>query len=243
MQKVSARGLAEIAAHEGIVDAPYFDSAGVLTLGIGHTASAGPPDPAKNRRIYAISEIMDIFARDIAKFEARVRKAFTRPLTQAQFDAAVSFDFNTGGIDRATWVKQFNAGNISAARASFMNWRKPAEIIPRRQKERALFFDGKYSSDGYATVYPANQSGQVLWARGQRINVMDLMDRPIPPAPPADKPRTVPPSVALPTQETAPEASGGGRKGILAAVVLALAATAAWFSKGICELTGFFCGG
>lgn len=214
MQKVSARGLAEIAAHEGIVDAPYKDSVGVWTVGIGHTASAGPPDPAKGRRIYAVSEIMDIFARDIAKFEARVRKAFTRPLTQAQFDAAVSFDFNTGGIHKATWVKQFNAGEDSAARASIMNWRKPAEIIPRRQKERDLFFNGKYSSDGFATLYPANQAGQVLWARGQRVNVLSLMDAPAPPAPPADKPRTVQPSVPLPIPEPAPVARSGWLAGL-----------------------------
>lgn len=206
MQKVSARGLAEIAAHEGIVDAPYKDSVGVWTIGIGHTASAGPPDPAKGRRIYAVSEIMDIFARDIAKFEARVRKAFTRPLTQAQFDAAVSFDFNTGSIDKATWVKQFNAGDISGARKSIMNWRKPAEIVPRRQKERDLFFDGKYSSDGFATLYPANQAGQVLWARGQRVNVLSLMDASLPPA---EKPRTIQPSVPLPTPEPAPVPSAG----------------------------------
>lgn len=243
MQKVSARGLAEIAAHEGIVDAPYKDSVNVWTIGIGHTASAGPPDPAKNRRVYAVSEVMDIFARDIAKFEARVRKAFTRPLTQAQFDAAVSFDFNTGGIHKATWVKQFNAGNISAARASFMNWRKPAEIIPRRQKERALFFDGEYSSDGYATVYPANQSGQVLWARGQRINVMELMDRPIPPAPPADEPEPVRPPEPAPDDQPTPAPLPRPRAGIMGIIIAGLAALGAWVASGWCDVVGLFCGG
>lgn len=214
--KVSHEGLAEIAAHEGIVDAPYKDSKGIWTLGVGHTASAGAPDPAKNRRVYAVSEVMDIFARDIAKFEARVNRAFTRPLTQAQFDAAVSFDFNTGSINKATWVKQFNAGDIAAARKSIMNWRKPAEIIPRREKERDLFFNGKYSSNGYATLYPANQSGQVLWSRGQRVNVMALMNAPIPPA---GKPRDVQPSIPLPKPETAPQPSAGW----LAALIKAIA--------------------
>ena len=189
MQKVSQRGLAEIAAHEGIVNYPYKDSVGVWTVGIGHTASAGAPDPAKNKREFSVAEVMDIFARDVAKFEARVRSAFTRPLTQAQFDAAVSFDFNTGAIHKATWVKKFNAGDMAGAKKSFMDWRKPAEIIPRRQKERDLFFDGKYSSNGFATLYPANLSGQVLWSRGQRVNVLSLMDAPITPAP---KPTSAP---------------------------------------------------
>lgn len=192
MQKVSARGLAEIAAHEGIVDAPYKDSVGIWTLGVGHTASAGLPDPAKNRRIYALNEIMTIFSRDIAKFEARVRNAFTRTLTQEQFDAAVSFDFNTGAIHKATWVKKFNAGDIAGARKSIMDWRKPKEIIPRREKERDLFFGGKYSGNGTAMLYPANQAGQVLWDKGQRVNVLALLNKPAPaPAPkPAQPPAT-----------------------------------------------------
>lgn len=179
--KVSTKGLVEIATHEGIVNAPYKDSVGVWTVGIGHTASAGAPDPSKERREYSVTEIMDIFARDIAKFERRVQKAFTKPLTQAQFDAAVSFDFNTGAIDRATWVKKFNAGDTAGARKSIMDWRKPAEIIPRRQKERDLFFDGKYSNNGYANLYPANSKGQVLWSRGQRVNVAKLMNASEPP--------------------------------------------------------------
>jgi lysozyme len=51
--KVSTRGLAEIASHEGIVTSRYKDSVGVWTLGIGHTASAGSPDPEnKQARIH-----------------------------------------------------------------------------------------------------------------------------------------------------------------------------------------------
>lgn len=210
MQKVSQRGLAEIAAHEGIVNYPYFDSVGVRTVGIGHTAAAGEPDPAKNLRAFSVAEIMDIFARDIAKFEARVRKAFTRPLTQEQFDAAVSFDFNTGAIDRATWVKKFNAGDVVGARKTIMDWRKPKEIIPRRQKERDLFFDGKYSGNGYATLYPANSAGRVLWARGERVNVLSLMNAPTPPksvSPAPSVPSPAPKPVPKPTP--APEPSGG----------------------------------
>jgi lysozyme len=188
--KVSKRGLAEIASHEGIVNYPYFDSVGVRTVGIGHTVNAGPPDPSKNLREFSVSEIMDIFARDVGKFEKRVNAAFKRPLTQEQFDAAVSFDFNTGGIHRASWVDHFNAGNMAAAKKAFMNWSKPSEIIPRRKKERDLFFDGKYSSNGYANLYPATAAGRVLWNRGKRVNVLELMGaRPIVPKPsPQGKP-------------------------------------------------------
>lgn len=172
---VSARGLAEIASHEAIVTSKYKDSVGVWTIGIGHTASAGHPDPKAVQGKLALDDIMEIFASDIKRFEDRVRKAFTVALTQEEFDAAVSFDFNTGGIDRATWVKQINAGERDAARQSFMNWCKPKAIIPRRQKECDLFFDHIYANDGFVNVYPATSNGKVLWAKGKRVKVDTLV--------------------------------------------------------------------
>lgn len=172
--KISSQGLAEIAAHEGIVTSRYKDSVGVWTIGIGHTVNAGHPDPRVLHRDLSLKEIMEIFARDIGKFEARVNRAFKQGLSQSQFDAAVSFDFNTGAIHRATWVKQFNAGHIKSARKSFMNWRKPVEIIPRRQKECNLFFDGKYSGNGMVNTYPATSSGKVEWSKGNRMKLPAL---------------------------------------------------------------------
>ena len=169
--KVSERGLAEIAAHEGLVMSKYKDSVGVWTIGIGHTKSAGQPDPEAVTGELTINAIMEIFARDIAKFERRVEKAFTRKLTQSQFDAAVSFDFNTGAIHRATWVKKFNLGDEKNAKKSFMAWRKPPEIISRRKKERELFFNGVYSANGYVNVYPASKSGKVIWGQGRRMSL------------------------------------------------------------------------
>src|SRR5690554_8022217 len=101
--KVSDRGLAFIAGHEGVVPYPYRDSVGVWTFGIGHTASAGAPNPAGMTRGVErpLEEVFATFRRDIAKFEARVNAAVKVPLAQHEFDALVSFDFNTGGIHRA----------------------------------------------------------------------------------------------------------------------------------------------
>ena len=175
--KTSQRGLAEIAAHEGIVLSKYKDSVGVWTIGIGHTKNAGAPDPMTIKSDLPLKDVMEIFARDIAKFEKRVSKAFKRKLTQSQFDAAVSFDFNTGGIQRASWVKLFNSGNDQSARRAFMKWRKPREIIPRRQAECDLFFDGQYSGDGTANVYSATSKGKVLWSSGRKVRLPELSQR------------------------------------------------------------------
>lgn len=172
--KTSERGLAEIASHEGIVMSKYKDSVGVWTIGIGHTKNAGAPDPEKLKDALSLDKIMQIFASDIKKFENRVLSAFTRTLSQAQFDAAVSFDFNTGGILRASWVKQFNKGDDQAARHSFMKWRKPREIIPRRQAECDLFFDSRYSGNGKVNVYRATSKGRVMWSSGKQVQLPNL---------------------------------------------------------------------
>ena len=150
---ISTRGLLEIAEHEGIVPAPYLDSVGVWTWGIGHTAAAGGPDPAKMARAMpqdvdaAVMAAIEQFAVDVRGYVARVNEAIRVPLAQHQFDALVSFDFNTGGIHRAKLTTAINAGEPDAAR-HFMGWLRPPEIRKRRTAEIALFRTGDYAANG-----------------------------------------------------------------------------------------------
>lgn len=195
---VSDAGLMEIISHEGIVLTPYYDSVGVLTWGVGHTAKAGDPLPSRQwGRVATVKEVFEVFRKDMERYAAQVRLEFPKGLTQAQFDAAVSFHFNTGAIHKATWVKKFNAGDIAGARKSFMDWRKPPEIIPRRKREFDLFFSGKYSGGGKATVYPANASGTVQWTQGKVIDLKAALLG-AQPAPQPAKP------IPAPTPATAP---------------------------------------
>ena len=107
-----------------------------------------------------------------------VAEVFDRfDLSEEQFGAALSFHYNTGGIRRATWVKRWKAGDIAAARRTFMNWSKPPSIIPRRRKERDLFFDGVWSSDGTATVYPVRKpSYRPDWGRAQGVDIKPVLE-------------------------------------------------------------------
>lgn len=175
--RTSARGMVEIAAHEGIVSMPYRDSVGIWTVGVGHTAGAGAPDPKDLPRAYAqpMARIMDIFARDLAKFEARVNRYVRVPLEQHEFDALVSFDFNTGGIHRARLTGLLNAGNRQGAAEAFMGWTRPKEIIGRRKLEQKLFRTGQYHANGRATVYHADASGRILWRSGRTVDVLTLL--------------------------------------------------------------------
>jgi len=115
--------------------------------GVGHTAAAGPPTPVAGMTITR-EEAYAILARDLPRYERRVEAAMGA-LPQAAFDGAVSFDFNTGAIHRASWVKAYRAGNSTAARQSLMQWTKAggrtvAGLVRRREAEARLIFDGAY---------------------------------------------------------------------------------------------------
>lgn len=177
MQTVSLNGRLELLSHEAIVLDPYLDSVNVPTIGAGHTKAAGDPVPVIGGTAITLTTALKIFTKDLADYERDVRAAFTVPLTAEQFDAAVSFHYNTGGIYRASWVKHVNSGDRVKARKAFMNWRKPKEIIPRRQKERDLFFDGTYTCSDFVSVYRASKMGQVQWSGGRKENARELLTK------------------------------------------------------------------
>ena len=180
--RVSDKGIAFLVAHEGVVPGPYLDSVGVWTWGVGHTAAAGAPIPSAMPRGMpadldaALREVFMVFRRDLAKYEADVERALGRtPAAQHEFDAAVSFHFNTGAIGRASWVDLWKRGQkADAARSMLANWRKPAEIIGRRTAERDLFLTGSYGTDK-ATVWQVNRDGKIVWKQARRLSQDDIL--------------------------------------------------------------------
>lgn len=166
--RTSLKGILEIAEHEGIVPAPYRDSVGVWTYGVGHTAAAGGLDPREMNSEMptgaalerAIDHAIATFREDLVKYEDRVNAAINVPLKQHEFDALVSFDFNTGGIHRANLTKQINAGDKSGA--GFMGWLRPPEIKGRRMAEQRLFRTGDYDHNGdRIPIWRTNGAGRL----------------------------------------------------------------------------------
>ena len=149
--KTSEKGVAFIAAHEGVVTRAYRDAAGVWTIGVGHTAAAGAPVPARGM-VMTRAEALALLRRDLPRYERRVEKALPTA-TQTVFDGAVSFDFNTGAIGRASWVRALRQGDAQQTRARLMLWNKAGgRVLPglvrRRKAEAALILDGDYGDTG-----------------------------------------------------------------------------------------------
>lgn len=172
--QLSTRGAQMMIGAEAIVLSPYWDSARppVLSIFVGHTKAAGPPDPSTLWYVKSsIGQAIAVFEGDVPAYEVGVRRAFTRPLSQAQFDAATDFNYHTGRIETANWVKLYNAGRDADAEQSLIaNWRsQPA----RTALERKLFFDGYYPPLGTALLVPANGRGQLNWHAVTRIDISD----------------------------------------------------------------------
>lgn len=195
------RGLLALIRHEGVVPGPYLDVKDVWTFGIGHTAAAGSPDPARMPRGMpadldaGIREAFRLFRSDLAAYGAEVQRAVKVPLAPHEFDALVSFHYNTGGIAKAALTRHLNAGNRAAAAAAFMGWLKPAAIRSRREAERDLFARGIYPT-GTIPVWSVDRNGRVDFSRPIRrlgeVEALGLLRPTGAPMPPPAQPATPP---------------------------------------------------
>lgn len=141
--RLSRKGLEALVREEGLRLAPYNDSAGHATIGVGHLIHHGPVTAADRARYrgFTRADALEVLRQDVRRFEAAVDGALRRLPLQGQFDAMVSLAFNIGpgGFASSTVVRRFNAGDRRGAADAFLMWRVPSELLPRRRRERAMF--------------------------------------------------------------------------------------------------------
>jgi len=174
MSKITVKVMMEIISHEAIICEAYSDSKNIWTWGVGVTSKSGHGVERYKDNPQSIARVIEVFEWLLReKYAPDVLRAFKgHDLTDAQFTAALSFHYNTGAILKASWVKSWLAGNRDKARAEIMNWTKPKELWERRRKERDLFFDGKWSADGKATVFQVRKPSYApSWSSAKRIDV------------------------------------------------------------------------
>lgn len=128
---------------DGMVEA-YLCPAGVWTIGYGHTKGV-----FKGQKITK-EECEDLLKDDLIEFADYVKAAVKVPLTQAQFDALVSFTYNLGpgNLKISALLRKLNAKDYEGAAAQFANWNKATVngklvalpgLTRRRTAEAALF--------------------------------------------------------------------------------------------------------
>lgn len=140
--KTSEAGKIFIKEKEGLRLEAYRCSAGVLTIGYGHTG--GDVDPGmkitpEQAEVYFLKDLEN-------KAERYVNRYVKVKLTQGQFDALVSFTFNlgAGNLLKSTLLKLLNTGDYAGAAEQFERWTKSGGkitpgLVKRRREEKEMF--------------------------------------------------------------------------------------------------------
>ena len=113
------------------------------TIGWGQTG----PDVKYGVR-WTQEEADRALAKEVDDVGVRVNQCLTREPTQDQFDAMVSFAYNTGlaNFRTSTLLKKFNAGDVAGAQGEFARWiyaqGKVLNGLVKRRKWEARLFSG-----------------------------------------------------------------------------------------------------
>ena len=144
--KLNEQGYNLICEFEGLLLKPYLCSAKVPTIGYGNTYYPNGKkvtlldDPITKEYAFEIyKEVADRFAK-------KVSAMLKVEVTQNQFNALVSFNYNTGALSTSTLLKKVNANpNDETITTEFKKWiRAGGKIVKglviRREKESNLYF-------------------------------------------------------------------------------------------------------
>jgi lysozyme len=152
--KMGPHGLAVVKAFESCMAAvkakpgyfaAYVDPVGVLTIGWGHTNHHLPKFDGGT--VWSQAQCDAALAGDMAIFEAHVNRLAKVPLEQHEFDALVSWAYNTGGPSTASLWTLLNSGDKASIPANLAQWNKGGGRVlaglTRRRKAEGLLFQGK----------------------------------------------------------------------------------------------------
>lgn len=155
--RISPTGLAIVKAFEGCLAPvpgrpgyfkPYVDPVGVLTIGYGHTNHHEPKFTSST--IWSQQQCDEALAGDMATFETHVARQAKVALTQYEFDALVSWSYNTGGPSTATLWRKLNAGDKASVPRELAKWNrgggKVLNGLTRRRKSEGELFAGNVAA-------------------------------------------------------------------------------------------------
>jgi lysozyme len=105
--RTSPKGVALIKEFEGLRLQSYYCASGVLTIGYGSTGQHVYPGQVISEEVAE-----DLLRLDLGRFEDGVRELVKVDITTHEFDALVSFSFNTGvaALEHSTLLRRLNAG-------------------------------------------------------------------------------------------------------------------------------------
>jgi lysozyme len=133
---LSVAGASGIVYHEGTVGKVYLDPVGIPTVCVGHTRTVTKADVGKDMS----AQCAQLLVSDTKAAQSAVGRLVLVPVTQAQYDALVSFTFNVGegNLRSSTLLLKLNSYDCHGAAAEFPRWNKArGKVLPGLVKRRA----------------------------------------------------------------------------------------------------------
>jgi lysozyme len=138
---ISHNGLEFLIRQEGKRLAPYKDSAGKLTIGVGHLIKQG-----EHFDFITDAQCEELLKNDLATTENAINRYVKVKINQNQFDALCSLVFNigTGAFYTSSVLRFLNKNWIEDAADAFLLYKNAGGafskgLYARRQRERELF--------------------------------------------------------------------------------------------------------
>lgn len=150
MMQLSDHGEAFIKNFEGLRLSAYRDAAGVWTIGYGSTRYHDGKTVKPADKLANVAQADALLRNTLGEYVDAVNRKTKVPLTQNQFDALVSFTYNTGTASGKTLFEKLNAKDYLGAADQLSVWNKITDphtgqkvvcdtLVKRRAAERALF--------------------------------------------------------------------------------------------------------
>mgnify|MGYP001386838522 CR=1 FL=1 len=133
-----------LSSHEGLVQTPYRDVVGVITVCYGHTGA-----DIQVGKQYSKRDCDAILQEDSAKAYKALLRNVSTSLTDGEKIAYISFIFNVGegAFKKSTLLKKLNAGDHVGACNELSKWvyaggKKWNGLVKRREAERQICLSG-----------------------------------------------------------------------------------------------------
>lgn len=163
----------KIKSWEGLRLNAYTDSAGVLTIGYGHTG----PD-VRAGLMWTQAQADAAFDEDTQLARACVESSVTQSLSDQEFGALVSFTFNVGcnAFKSSTLLKKLNAGDYASVPAELSKWVyvtvagkkvQSTGLTNRRNAEGGLWVGGSYVASSSISPDPPTP-----WYKTPRVKAL-----------------------------------------------------------------------
>jgi len=139
----SAEGIALIKKFEGCELKAYQCSAGVWTIGYGHTKDVEEGDTISK------DQAEEMLVEELHEYENYVNEYVNVALSQNQFDALVSWVYNLGpaNLKSSTMLKVLNDGKYEDVPYQMKRWNKAGgkvlDGLVRRREAEALLYQGR----------------------------------------------------------------------------------------------------